>query len=169
MKFLSKYVFFALPILIIGSIYSCRPDKTFPDEPIIKFEELVKIKGQNGKDTISIVTISFTDGDGDLGLKQSDTFPPFDTIPYSSNFFAAYFEKQNGVFVEINLAIPITARIPNLTPEGKNKAIEGEIDMSMQLKPGAVNDTIRYEIYIVDRTLNHSNTVTTSPIVINTQ
>ncbi|NNC85502.1 MAG: hypothetical protein HKN75_05425, partial [Bacteroidia bacterium] len=76
---------------------------------------------------------------------------------------------QNGVFVEVNLPIPITARIPDLTPVGKNKAIEGDIDMNMQLKPGAVFDTIRYEIYIVDRTLNHSNTVTTSEIVINTQ
>lgn len=169
MKSFIKYFLFALLFAFIASNYSCKPDKNYPDEPIIKFENLVKVKGQNGKDTISIVTISFTDGDGDLGLKQSDTFPPFDTLPYSSNFFAAYFEKQNGVFVEINLAIPITARIPYLTPEGKNKAIEGEIDMNVQLKPGAVNDTIRYEIYIVDRALNHSNTVTTSEIVINTQ
>lgn len=164
-----KYLSFSLVVSIAILFNACKPDKNFPDEPIIQFENIIKVKGQSGKDTISIVRISFTDGDGDLGLSQSDTFPPYDTLPYSSNFFAAYFEKQNGVFVEINLPIPITARIPNLTPVGKNKAIEGDIDMNMQLKPGAVNDTIRYEIYIVDRTLNHSNTVTTSELIINTQ
>lgn len=169
MKSSIKYFSIALIVAATAMLHACKPDKNFPDEPIIQFEDIIKVKGQNGKDTISIVRISFTDGDGDLGLSQSDTFPPFDTVPYSSNYFAAYFEKQNGVFVEVNLPIPITARIPDLTPVGKNKAIEGDIDMNMQLKPGAVFDTIRYEIYIVDRTLNHSNTVTTSEIVINTQ
>ena len=63
---------------------NCLPKEEFSNVPSISFEKLEYIKSSNNINQDSInLTISFTDGDGDLGLSNDDiNFPynPYDAI-----------------------------------------------------------------------------------------
>ena len=111
--------------------------------------------------------LHFQDGDGDIGLNESDTLAAFnkDSI-YHYNFFINYFEKQNGEYVEVELPISNNARIPRLS-DAVPESIEGDISIDLYINNiKSKYDTIRFECYIVDRELHHSNTITTPDIVV---
>jgi hypothetical protein len=113
------------------------------------------------------LAFSYQDGDGDIGLNPGDTFSPYQRNgDYYYNLVINYFEKQNGVFVPISLAIPFSARIPVLTPDDPDKPIKGFIEESLTLYPPPPHDTIRFEAFIYDRALHKSNTITTPEIIL---
>jgi hypothetical protein len=163
-------------ILLITSLISCKKDKQFLDEPVISLTKFEQIKNYAGKDSVGVLHLYFTDGDGDMGLSPSDTFPPFDrTSPYYYNFYINYFEKQNGQWIRI-VTPPIVpggdtlsnhSRIPYLTPDGQNKTLEGDLSMTLFTNnPFSAYDTIKYEVTIVDRALNRSNQIKTADIIL---
>ncbi len=48
--------------------------------------------------------ISYTDGDGDLGLSDTDTYPPYNVgSEYYYNMIIDYFELQHGELIEVPL------------------------------------------------------------------
>ncbi len=151
--------------LVLGA---CLPNNNFPDEPVVEFKEFVKIPDANGVDQTGKLILEFTDGDGDVGLGQGDTFPPYDPgSQYYYNFFTRYYEKQNGEFVEVELDLPNFFRIPVLTPIGQNKTLEGELEVELFINnPFSDYDTIKFDAWIVDLALNESNVVETGEIVI---
>ena len=155
-------------IIIVVFLCACRKPEKFSNIPEIKFISISKYqdaKIQNG----AILTFSFQDGDGDIGLNDSDMHPPFDTSSvYYYNFFCDYFEKRNSIFVKIDsvevqgkmLPFNLDARIPRLSylPE---ESIHGEIYLIMPFYydvDSPYTDTIGLAFYIVDRKLNKSNT-----------
>ncbi len=150
---------------------SCRKTDSFPIEPRIEFKELVKSTDFFGVDTSVTLTLTFTDGDGDLGLRESDTLPPFNPgSEFYYNFFLKWFKKENGVFNELPLAIPQNQRIPFIVNHSNNKAISGELILDVEFAGlPADNDTFRYETYIIDRALNKSNLVVTGEVILKTQ
>ncbi len=159
-------IIFKIGLLIFSGILiilsSCRKFEEYPIIPHIEFVSFAKIYNDTLEAyTKGILTISYTDGDGDIGLKQSDTIPPYDY-----NFYISYFEKQNGEFVELILDPPLNARIPMLTPSGINKSIKGEIEDEIFLNYTSQYDTIRLEVYILDRALHKSNVIQTPEIYI---
>lgn len=156
-----------IPFLLL-LLASCRPDADYPDEPIIEFKSF-EILGNDG-----LLIISFTDGDGDIGLKENDTQAPFDTASYYyNNIFMVYEEMENGNWVQgvdINGdPVVFKYRIPYVTPEGQNKALKGEIKVHVNpyfYNPNSFSsDTVRFRIKIYDRALNESNEVITDEIV----
>jgi len=163
----SKVSLFVMFLLVLG-LTSCLKRNNFPDVPQIKYLDFVKYANTQGKDSIGVLMLTFTDGDGDIGLSQGDTFPPYDVnSQYYYNFYIKYFEKQNGNFVEVVLPLPNNSRIPNITPEGQNKTLEGEIDVSLYINnPLSTFDTIKFEAFIYDRALHQSNTIETPEIVV---
>ena len=52
---------------ILGA--ACKPQPTFPTTPALTFKEFIQ---PAGSDSLRVV-FSFTDGDGDIGLLQTDT------------------------------------------------------------------------------------------------
>lgn len=147
---------------------ACQPDDEYPDTPVISFNAFVT----NGDQ--AVLTIDFTDGDGDMGLKETDTQPPFDTSSvYFNNCFIAYEEKVNGQWQagldQLGDPVVFKYRIPYVTPEGQNKALNGKIDITLEpfyYNPMSVDsDTIRYKVKIVDRALNFSNEIVTEEFV----
>lgn len=155
------------PLIIIGLlsilVLSCAKKEEFPIEPHIEFAGFAKINNGSGIDDKAILTISFTDGDGDIGLSEGDTFPPYNSgSDYYYNFFAKYMERINGILTEIKLPISGNARLPLVSTSAANKAIKGEIEIELFINnPLSIHDTIAFEIYIVDRALHKSNTVRT--------
>lgn len=154
-----------LAALAGGALSGCRKAEEFPEEPIIEFKSF-----ETFGDSASL-TVSFTDGDGDIGLDDADNQPPFDSgSTYYFNLFVEYFELRNGTWEHVEFdEIQLYYRIPRITPTGQNKVLEGDLSvaidpLSLFVTPDA--DTIRYSVHIVDRALHVSNTVQTSDIIL---
>ena len=163
-------------LLIFGSITvmtclvffpSCMKKEVYPDTPEIAFQSFVL-----GFDTGKVakkgyLTISFKDGNGDIGLRPDETQPPFDTGSiYYYNYIIDYYEKQNGNYVKLSFTTPFSARIPYLTPDDPNKAIKGIIVDTLTLNPNPAHDTIKFKFFIYDRALHKSNVDSTPPIIL---
>ena len=154
--------------------FGCTKEDKYPIEPHIDLIAFDKIADSTGIDQQGVFGLSYTDGDGDLGLINSQN-----TGNYKYNLFIKYFEKKNGKFEEVIITSPnsitgkldtlsFNGRIPYLTPQGKIKSIKGEIYDTLYINnPKSTFDTIKYEIFIQDRALHKSNTVTTPDIIIN--
>jgi hypothetical protein len=164
-KQLFFYLFFIGAILTVFN--GCMKKQNFPDTPVISFLSLELFVDTAQVVRMGILTISYQDGNGDIGLNPSDTFPPYQRNgPYYYNYVINYFEKQNGVFKQVDLTIPFSARIPVLTPNDPNKPINGFIADTMDLYPPPLHDTIKFEAFIYDRALNKSNVITTPEIIL---
>ena len=164
---IKPFFFLAIFATFVLLMSSCLKKQTFSDVPEIGFLgfDLVFDTGQYAKQ--GILTISYQDGNGDIGLGAGDVNPPYDTAgTYYYNFVITYFEKQNGVFKQVDLTFPLSTRIPVLTPDDPGKAIKGFISNTMPLPPKPVHDTIRFDAFIYDRALNKSNVISTPEIVL---
>lgn len=152
-------------IVIISALVlsSCLKPEVYPLEPIVSFERFNVMS-----DSASLV-VSFTDGDGDIGLRQSDTTGDFSATSYfHHNLFVEYYEKDDalGWIRGKTMAgddINFLYRIPYLTPNGNNKALKGEIEVIIEptyYNPfSSQSDTIMFKISLADRNLNVSNVV----------
>ena len=159
----------------VSFLASCLKPQSFPAEPNIEFVSF-EAQGDSG-----IIVFSFTDGDGDIGLGQEVLTPPFDTSSYYYyNLYINYYEMMNGSWVRGTSdplgnnfpsadSITFSYRLENITPIGQNKALRGEIEIVMEPyffnTISNHNDSIRYEILLIDRSLNHSNLLETPLIV----
>jgi len=188
-----KVIILALFIILTG--LSCRKPKSYPDEPIIAFTRFTTEKDAQGLDREGHIYFSFTDGDGDIGLRPGDTLAPYDTCSkYQFNFFMKIFERKNGVFRQFvfrknfapcmnvdlynicntnfsyMLDSTYNAIIKDITPEGKSKSLSGDVKMDLPfLIPCVTMDTIKFQIYIVDRALHESNVIESPEYIISTQ
>lgn len=152
-------------------VSSCAPeDNQFTIEPKIELESVTQHKDILGKDSVIQLNISYSDADGDIGLSDTDTLPPFN---FSSEFYHNLPIKflvmnSQGEFNE--LRDPSSnepygyqhERIPNLTPPGKYKSISGVLSISLTSNPLFLEpQSVKFEIALFDRALNVSNTVYT--------
>lgn len=166
----AKTAFCILSAAILALAFpSCMKKESYPIVPQIEFAGYYNIFYDSSKIARKgVLTISFTDGDGDLGLHDYDLYPPFDSLsPYFYNYFIDQYLKINGAFVlDTSLVTPLRYRIPYLTPDDPNKAIKGIIVDTLPLNPKPVHDTIKFSMYIYDRALHKSNVVFTPEIIV---
>jgi len=149
-----------LGVMLSMLAFSCKEELEFPDEPAIKLVSEVTTVEQNqlGTDVHrTILTFSFTDGDGDIGLSEVQTEAPFDFNLFVNRIAIKDGVEQNPEFLKF--------RIPELTPGPGNTAIQGELDVQLDLISLLfTEDSLRYELYLLDRALNSSNIITTPTI-----
>lgn len=174
MRQFSNIILFVL-IFALPAVVSCRKVEKYPVIPQIQYLGFEKIYNPDLElYDRGVISFSFQDGDGDIGLNSNDTFPPFNaSSEYHYNLIITYFEMQNGVVTEVPIlwynplteqydTLTLSARIPNLTPDGVNKSISGEIyDTLFIYNFNSSFDTISFDAYIIDRALNISNTIST--------
>lgn len=102
----------------------------------------------------AVYLFGFTDGDGDLGSEDSAEF----------NCFLNYYEKD-GDSMKLYPAFQREYRLPSLTPNAKNKAIEGEISLTIKPAPifNILNDSVyQWGCFIRDRAGNESDEIKSS-------
>ena len=161
---------------------SCQNFEDFPDEPRITYDNfLLETDVQSGITTRGVLVINYTDGDGNIGLADWDTLPPFNYgSKYYYNLIITYYEMHFGEWEETPLVywnnedqqydtLTFNARIPVLTPPSGNQAIKGFIQDTLFLYnplSEKTYDTIKFSVYIIDRLLNESNEVETPPIIV---
>lgn len=163
----------SLLLITIAALFAsgCREKVTYPIEPILS-NPTFALNRVAASDTTPanykvVLTCTFTDGDGDIGLTKVDTTPP-----NNYNFFIDYFEKIDGVFTKITTSQSLTdtvnfnSRIPILNSDGATKSISGTINIELDVtrSPSSESDTILFKYYIKDRALNKSNILSCGPI-----
>ena len=123
------YLRYAGCVLLISFFFnSCKKPKEIPPLPVIVYKNFVKY----GSDSAQFI-FTFKDGDGDIGLNQRDTFPPFNSssVYYYNLYMIYYYKATDGKFYPYdNVAgtsvmdtLQYTYRIPNITPKGQNKIL----------------------------------------------
>ncbi len=120
-----------------------------------------------------VITLGYRDIDGDLGLNVNDTFPPFNAgSPYQFNLKVNLYEWNNGkedtIFEDrTNRNSPqvFHQRIPNIKPTGRNKRIEGTIEILFPVSPLTLYpDIIRGYFQLTDQKLQSSEIISSELI-----
>ena len=129
-------------------LFSCEKDEVLSDVPSIEFKSIAPATAQEYIDDI-IISISYSDANGDLGENNSDIH----------NLFVE--DNRNNIVYHF--------RIPELTPTGSDIAIQGNFNITINgsgITDGSSNQKVNYAVYVKDRAGNNSNTITTSSITI---
>ena len=118
-----------------------------------------------------VLSFLYVDEDGDIGLETWDTLPPFNKgSDFQYNLFIDIFELNNGQKIPVKQ--PGTTepeifdqRVPNLTPTGRNRSINGNISIRLDATRNYLYpDSVECTIQLADRALNTSNILTSPPI-----
>ena len=157
---------------------ACQEKMEYPIEPKITYQGLSYL--MNADSTLTgevVVSIGYTDGDGDLGLDDTDTLYPFGPHdPHYYNLMIDYLKWNGAQFVETPLlswnqqtqsydTVSFNARFKRLVFNDEEAAISGTIDYTMMaFNPLSPNDTIKFRIQLMDRALHESNTIETESI-----
>lgn len=163
--FRNAWVLFIMALLLP----SCIKEENYSIIPEIWYDNMTLVynSANDPYPSKGILAITFQDGDGDIGLRARDTFPPFNKEgEYYYNYVIRYFEKRDTGWAEVILNPPYSARLPMLNMGYEGKPIKGLIVDTLEMDPAPDFDTIRFEMFIYDRALHKSNVVSTPPIVL---
>ena len=135
-------------ILIIFFCIGCGNDEPVSKIPYIEFVRVSPKQVQAFEDNL-IFTIFYQDGDGDLGENNPDLH----------NLFLK--DNRNDIVYEY--------RIEQLAPDDANITIQGEINIELSgtgITDGSQEQSTTFDIYMIDRAGNISNTITSTNIII---
>lgn len=160
--------FSALMCTVVAVFQFCVKPPDYPDEPVIKFKNLTKnIQLQSAIDDTDtlLVTLEFTDGDGDLGsADKANDISVIDSRDNSGDTLSLPLIEQqgagNGISGEISFVLPPTCCIP----PPLNGIPLPPCDPSVA--PNFLRDTVVYRVRIRDRAGHLSNEVALPPIIL---
>lgn len=167
---LSKIVFYITTALLL--VTSCNDGPKFDDKPFIEWRSAVYEIDPSTNNSKVIMTTYFTDGDGDVGREKSNFNCENNYNLFIGDFdmYIRYYEKLSGTFVEVfpvDSCLPFHNYLPNLTPQGQNKTLEGEVELRFNytgLPQNAGVDSVKFELVLQDRSGKRSN-IAFSPAV----
>jgi hypothetical protein len=149
---MKKLLVYGLVVAVIGSVLNaCNTNEPISEVPEITFESVMPNVVTEYQDSL-IFTISYRDGNGDLGENNTDNDNVF--IQDSRNQVAYGF------------------RIQQLAPDNANIAIQGNLNITLPntaIVNGGTSESVSYTIWVVDRAGNESNKVTSSTVTVNAQ
>ncbi len=139
--------------LLGAALFLAACDKTteISDIPEISFESVVPNVVTEYQDSLYF-TISYRDGNGDLGENNTD----------DHNLFIQ--DSRNDVTYGF--------RIQQLAPTNADITIQGNINVTLDntaIIDGGTSESVSYTIWVVDRAGNESNRVSTSNVTVNAQ
>lgn len=135
----------------LGLLSACDKTDSISEIPEISFESVVPSVVTEYQDSLYF-SISYRDGDGDLGQNNTD----------EHNLFVQ--DSRNQVTYGF--------RIQQLAPTNATIAIQGTIHVTLAntaIVNGGNSESVSYTIWVVDRAGNESNRVTTSNVTVNAQ
>lgn len=166
-------IIFFVPAVLIFILTACPTPQQYPVEPQIEFKKVtlsdrIDILGNHFKNYQ--LSFTFIDGDGDIGLKESDTtgiFAP--ESKYYNNLFFKVYEIKNGKKIIVNDTLAY--RTKYIQPLGQNKTLKADILIDYPFK--ILNDKLEYdsvlfEFYMADRQQHESNIDSTIRLGIDT-
>jgi len=140
-------------------LYACGKLETYSELPSVEFKSVYladTVDGQKNDVKLNRITLEIIDGDGNLGLNDSDTIGDFNPV-YYNNLFISILVKQHGEYRRV--FDDFKYRIPYKAPIGQNKYLKAEVIVKVEPFLAYFDyDTVRYEIFVYDRALNKSET-----------
>lgn len=141
-------IFYILFLILITVACEEPTPITFDENPTIVIEAITPTTVKEFSEPITI-TIAYKDGNGDLGFEDPD--------------------KAVVYIKDARLLATDTYHLSPRAPLNSNIPIEGIFSIALKntfILGNANQETTNYEIYLVDRAGNQSNTVTTQMITI---
>lgn len=131
-------------------IISCRKEgqEEISNVPKIEFVSITPTTVKALTDQV-ILTINYTDGDGDLGENTADV--------------------KNLFVTDLRNNVQYSLRVPQLSPTGSNIAIMGELDIKLgvlSLVGEGASEEVMFEVFLNDRSNNKSNVINTQAITV---
>ena len=170
---------FAKNILVFTFVaalaFACTQKPNFPLEPSIELAGITKIRVEDKlsstpnnkvfRDSVSI-SVNFRDGNGDLGVNEAEKTKLTEKGEY--NYIVKRFVRVKGKYLEFNPIPSHSGNFITLKPGAKAGPIEGTLNYAIEFSPftSLRNDTVKFEIQIVDRAKNLSNTVMTDSVLV---
>jgi hypothetical protein len=153
-----KYLFIFTAIIVLG--HACLKKKQFSVTPSIEYKDFIPYTDESAD-----LKILFDDGDGDIGVSQTDstvslfsTYYYFDTI---TKKYRAFLKTSPNDTLRTNYVIRFAS------DPYKGKTINGEISFRIQqFRHSKKIKKIKYVIYLEDRAGNRSNTITTPELLV---
>ena len=136
---------------MLGFLSACTEPETISEIPEIAFESVVPNVVTEYQDSLYF-TISYRDGDGDLGENNTD----------NNNLFVQ--DSRNQVVYGF--------RIRQLAPDNATIAIQGNLHITLPsaaIINGGASESVSYSIWVEDRAGNESNRVNSSTVTVNAQ
>jgi len=168
-----KKTLFLFCVICFGWLcWSCNPIHSYSEIPEIHFKKLVLLDSINpyldGLDKYAVLSFSFIDGDGDLGVASWEKDQKGQIIPGLglSKIHYTWYKKLSdenyepfqfsGDGISQESEIPYNQVMDK--SEAQNKTLKGTIEIAMETpsNPQGV-DIMRVEFFIVDRAGNKSN------------
>ncbi len=149
--------------MLLAISFACKKRNEYPIIPSIKYDRhdtSFGLDSLGNQAKLLNLFITFEDGDGDLGIEG--LFAANDT----SKIYMTLYKKENNIYTEIDPNDTLAFRIPYIEPQGQNKLLKGEIKIKLSYPTVSFpHDTIKYDLYLIDRAFHKSNTITTPDIV----
>jgi hypothetical protein len=162
-------------------LHSCLSAPDYDIVPNIDFDSISVERIPNQGNQVT-VTVSFQDGDGDLGLggvdaPASDTEPPYTEFinnqrnRYFNNYFVQLQVRRGQAAFKDTLigtvaGLDYNGRYPRLSDTEKKEPLKGTITRTIPISETSVpnNTDVRFKIVIADRALHESNVAITEPV-----
>jgi hypothetical protein len=145
-----KFAYY-LPVIGLAVITGCKKeDDDFSDPvPQLTFVSVTPAIATEFSDSL-VFTFRYRDNDGDLGENNPDV----------KNLFL----KDNRIGIEYSY------RVQQLAPSGSQVAIEGNLQVVLntisRTDTALAQESATFSIYMVDRAGHKSNSITSSPVII---
>lgn len=153
-----KYLFGLSIILIMA--YSCIKKKEYTTTPFIEYKDFIPYTDESAD-----LQILFNDGDGDIGVGESDstltlftTYYYFDTI---TKVYRAFLKTSPNDTLRTNYLV----KAPSDSYKGK--PISGEISVRLQqFRHSKKIKKVKYVVYLLDKAGNRSNSLTSPELLV---
>jgi len=162
-------------LCMLGSVgwylSGCGRIESYSEVPEIHFKKLVFVDSLDALGEIlkkAVITFSFIDGDGDLGVRPQEKNPDGTYKPgggLSRVYYTWHQKKSDGTYEPYQFPegdVTISSEIPYSSvmdkSEAQNQTLKGTIQIKLDTpkKPKEV-DIMRIEFYITDRANHQSN------------
>ncbi|MFB1021557.1 MAG: hypothetical protein QMC40_02205 [Vicingaceae bacterium] len=147
------FVKIGIGISILSSLCACREDSDFSEIPELFYRDFQISTNEAGR-PIAIWKLGFTDGDGNIGVRDGNEKD-------SNNFIVSGFQYIDG---KITTLPPLQGyRIPAAENVSTRNGIEGEFRFEFEIDSYiSFNiDSMYLEGYVIDRSFNESNSIET--------
>lgn len=139
-------------------VVACKKEKDFSKIPEIETRDFYMTS-----DTSAIWVVGFTDGDGNIGIREDEDFLP-------NNFPYQVYSIKNKQITLLEDTVKRGFRIPPINGVETKNGIEGELQLSftgLDLFVAFGVDSIYFSGYLIDRDKNQSNILQTPILGLN--
>lgn len=152
--FKMKSIFY---FILIGLISSCAKKLDYSKVPQINFKSFNILSRDS-----AALTLTFSDGDGDIGGSSGGQGNMFITYYYWNNDSSKYYLYKDTTFLHDSIDV---RTFPSPSNAYKNKPISGEITaILIYYRPNNTIKKLKLAVYIQDNSGNKSNIIKTPDI-----